>query len=416
MYYIPTYSECIKISDKNQTMDFYYTTHNIQGHRVDIFNYKFAFYKEFYEIANEFNIPHSKEMRGLTFVFNDNIIPGKDYSIIELENNIFNRYIALEKFFNINQTQETLIENFYNVPIKNISEKYDGSLALFIKLPNNKIVAKTKAGFNNEQTERIQYIYNNNDYIYNLVNYCFDNNIIPIFEYVSFSNKVVLDYNEEKLVLTKLRNNTTGKYIDIYDLPNNILNKIDISIPKTVQEFINEYDNNTTDYSINNVFNIVSNLEKIEGIVVQFVNGYQIKIKTKWYFDNHKLMSEFVHLEHHLINLILTNKIDDVLSQMDKNVNCSVINNINIIIDKLNTYITNLTNVLLPFINEFYNNINDYSLFTKKYKKYEYYHLIMGIIRKDNKVNNMIIQDEISKFILRNTSKLNQAKQFLNKI
>ena len=57
----------------------------------------------------------------------------------------------LQKFWNLNQVAETQYSAVKYKIISNIYDKADGSLITFIKLPNNKIIAKTKGGFDNSQ-------------------------------------------------------------------------------------------------------------------------------------------------------------------------------------------------------------------------------------------------------------------------
>ena len=105
-----------------------------------------------------------------------------------------------------------------NYKIKYVNNKEDGSVASFIKLPNGNVYGKSKMSFESEQALGITKIYKNNEIIKSFVDYTLDNNLVAIFEYVAPHNRIVLRYNEEELILLKVRDNLTGKHIDLKDL------------------------------------------------------------------------------------------------------------------------------------------------------------------------------------------------------
>jgi hypothetical protein len=67
----------------------------------------------------------------------------------------------MNKFFNLNQTECSSYELVKEEKIKGIAYKEDGSIISFIKLPNNKILAKSKTSFESEQAIEAQKIYDN---------------------------------------------------------------------------------------------------------------------------------------------------------------------------------------------------------------------------------------------------------------
>ena len=70
-------------------------------------------------------------------------------------------------------------------------------------------------GFDNDQANGINKIYKTNPDVKSFVDWSLNNNIVPIFEYVAPHNRIVLRYSEEELILLRLRDNKTGKHIDI---------------------------------------------------------------------------------------------------------------------------------------------------------------------------------------------------------
>ena len=123
---LPSYQEAVLLCNYPNS-PFYETKTEVDGFPISTFNYRLA-------QSSDFSTPKSREMRGITYVFN------KDGSL-------FNRFILLEKFFNLNQVSSSMYHVVKNYKIKFVNRKEDGSIASFIQLPNGKIIGKTKMGF-----------------------------------------------------------------------------------------------------------------------------------------------------------------------------------------------------------------------------------------------------------------------------
>lgn len=285
---IPTYGEAVEMCS-GEDATFYESKYVVDGFPISVFNYRLAQYKDF-----DMPIPSKPElkgfeMRGLTFVFN------KDGSL-------FNRYVLLEKFFNLNQVPNSMYSVVKDYKIRYVNNKEDGSIATFVKLPNGKVVGKSKMGFDNDQANGINKIYKTNPDVKSFVDWALDNDIVPIFEYVAPHNRIVLRYSEEELILLRLRDNKTGKHIDIKEH----LDKIG-SIKIAPFE-----DDHTLDDLIEKS---KSEVDK-EGWIVQFDNDHMVKIKTDWYFQRHGLLTNDIYREHIIIGYILDDLIDDVIAQV----------------------------------------------------------------------------------------------------
>lgn len=283
---IPTYKEALDLT-LLENSPFYESKCIIDGYNISVFNYRLASYNDFNDNVG------SKEMRGLTFVFND-------------DGTIFNRYLLLEKFFNLNEEPNSMYSNVKNYKIKSVSNKEDGSIATFIKLPNGKIIGKTKNGFSNDQSNGINRVYSNNNDIKKFVEFTLNNNIIPIFEYVAPSNRIVLRYKQEELILLKLRDNLTGKYLDMPKILN------DFKSIKTAY-VRNDFEN------LKDLIDIISIETDREGDVIQFDNNgcdFFVKIKTPWYVERHTLLTNDIYHENIIIKLILEDKIDDIIGHI----------------------------------------------------------------------------------------------------
>ena len=276
MYKIPSYQNCIEICEKSDGI-FYESKFSIDGYNISIFNYRLCTYNDFVTYG-------AFELRGLTFVFNS-------------DGSVYKRFLLMEKFFNINENESTLFDNIKDKKVKSVYLKEDGSIINFIELPNGKIIAKSKMSFESNQALMGQNLFESNENINTFVKDCISKDLVPVFEYVGPMNRVVVKYDNSDLILLRLRDNKTGKYLST--------EKYDISKPMNFK------------FTLSDLMNLKSNLESIEGWIVEFVDGQKIKIKTDWYFSLHRILTDYSNREDYLIDMILDEKIDDILSVLD---------------------------------------------------------------------------------------------------
>lgn len=290
---IPTYEQALELCSIEEA-PFYESKMVVDGFNVSVFNYRLAQYKDFaYPIPDK---PELKgyEMRGLTFVFNE-------------DGSLYNRYVLLEKFFNLNQVPESLYSVVKNYKIKFVNNKEDGSIASFVKLPNGKIVGKSKMGFDNDQADGINRVYKTNKEVKSLVDWALNNNIVPIFEYVAPNNRIVLRYPSEELILLRLRDNVTGKHIDIRD-----------HLDKVGSIRVAPFEDDVRD--LDHLVELTATQVDKEGSIVtcedEHGRDFFFKLKTPWYCERHGLLTQDLYREHIIIGYILDDKIDDILGQI----------------------------------------------------------------------------------------------------
>lgn len=359
-YNLPTYEQCVKIcSESNET--FYETKFLIDGFNISVFNYRLATYQDFVTFE-------AFELRGLTFVFN------KDGSL-------YQRYPLLEKFFNLNENVSTLLQSLVGKPIKSIFSKEDGSIISFIKLPNGKILAKSKTSFTSDQALLAQQIYETDERINVMVNLWLTHGLNPIFELVGPKNRIVVSYPTEQLILLSIRSKD-GAYIDINHsgLPQPISHNL------TLIELVE----------------LKSTINDKEGWVVYFEDGQKIKIKTDWYFSLHKIFTDYSNREDYLIEMIIEEKIDDILSVMDygsdsRNFVEGIVEKTNFKLKKMNKDIDNLISKFTGDKKKFALEFNDNELF--------------GISVKI--INGGDRNDLIKSYVKKKTYRLSQAREWL---
>lgn len=367
---IPSYEECLELCSKNTS--FYESINFIDGFKISVFNYRLATYNDF--LSTDF----SKELRGLTYVFN-------------LDGTIYNKYLLLEKFFNLNQVPDTMYSEVKDFKIKSIYNKEDGSIASFIKLPNGKIIGKSKMGFDNDQSIQINKIYKTNKSVKRFVDKVLSLNYIPIFEYVAPSNKIVLRYVKEDLILLRLRDNVTGELLDLNDY---------LDVIGDVRVTPSE-----AGYTLDDLIEMASYTEDKEGWIIEFTNGVLMKIKTDFYFKLHGLYTEDLNRENIIIDYILKDEIDDVLSKITDDLD--TIERINKITDKVKSSINKKSNEIDKLYNVFLS-INDRKEFALLYNKEENFGYVMSMLSGKNSFE--LAKDYIGK----KTNKLLSAREWLS--
>jgi RNA ligase len=370
MTMILTYQQALEITKKNSS--FYVNYTDINWHRVAMFNYLLADY-------NDFKDNNAFEMRGLTFVR-------------DLYGNWSDGFLHLHKFFNLNQTTDYMLKDVSHKVLTAVYDKLDGSMIRFVQI-GDKVYAKTKMSFISDQAIEAQKIYESNKKIKELVDFSLKNDLAPIFEFVSPSNRIVVGYNFSDLVLLAIRNNKTGKYLD-------------------VEPFAWAYNlrvSRSNDMTLEEVIKSVEHSKNIEGYVLHFADGQMMKVKTKWYLKNHRLLTVDIKSTHFLIACVLDDTIDDLLSSVPEDQKTA------------REYIIHVTQKVSRYINDKVKKVSsvvktfdgDRKTFALNYKSDKDFHLYMKSLRNSS-------QDEIlnvvKDFISKNTNSLQKANQFLGEI
>lgn len=373
-YYLPTYDECREICDFHDNFLFYESKHELDGYNISIFNYRLANWTHFDEPIPGKNIK-AYELRGLTFVWN------KDGSL-------YNRYLLLDKFFNLNQVPDTAYSVVKDYKIKNIYNKEDGSVASFIRLPNGEVKGRSKTSFQSDQAIEIQKIYDSDEDIKKFVDFCMDSDIIPIFEYVSPTNRIVVPYANTDLILLRLRDNKTGEYLDIDDFSDH-LDGISVAASEET--------------TLDDLITIKDIIEGKEGWIIQFENGKMVKLKTSWYIDRHRLFTDELNRENTLIGLILDETIDDVIAQLVEPLKKEEIEEV---IDIVNFKMNELSHKIDNLLSEYKGDKKEFAL---KFIKNPLFGVTMGVINGKDKM------DQIKDYIRSKTNKLMEAREWLKK-
>ena len=362
----------------------------INGVNTFQYNYFLASYVDFW---NPFNQMENKidtditayELRGITFVEN--------------KKGVFERTLFLNKFFNINQVEETMLYKVKDKKIKRIAIKEDGSAITFVNV-GGEVLGKTKFAFQSDQAVLATQIYNQDEHIKKFVDWCLENDYSPLFEYVSSKFKIVLVYKEIGLKLLQLRDNNTGEFIDIYNLD---LSAFNLDIADEVP-YLNDNGHSIT---IEEIIEDFQTREGIEGYVITFEDGQMIKIKTVWYMERHHLLTEDISKENFVIRHIVEETIDDILAQVpvERTDDRKAIDDITeVIVNHVNDEAENIL-LIVKFFD------GDRKKFYVDNKEYSYQKILM--LSLSQKLNKEEIEEKLKKEILKKAFGYNQAIDFL---
>lgn len=274
-------------SDDSNTFFFVDTTSSMQS-KFRIFSYYIASYSEWLK-------PDALECRGIMFELDDNNNPIR---------------IAArppKKFFN-------LFENPFTEDIKDDQvglafKKEDGSLISSF-IDKGELFLKSKGSlFSQQVLDSQKWLYDERRKpLLECLKWYAENGITINMEWVSPDNRVVLTYDEPRLIILNARNNITGEYIDLEDL--------------VKDQTINQYmvDNHPFE-TINELIKEVQELKDQEGYVVYNSKGAEpvFKIKCPWYVHLHSVKSS-VSSDKNLWEAVAEGVSDDIkaLFETDK--------------------------------------------------------------------------------------------------
>lgn len=234
------------------------------------------------------------------------------------------------KFFNFGERAETQMPELADyIASERLLEKLDGSMVAPLQV-DGKIIWTTKMGESDVAIMAQDFINKNPQYD-KLAKQCIDTNLTPIFEFCSRKQRIVIDYPEDMLILTAVRENYTGRYLssgEISYLQSNAL----VNIPEVKASYkldVIGFNNNMEPEQLENdlaafettngLIDIIRKKENIEGYVLRFRNGHMLKIKCDEYCKIHKSKDK-LRFEKDVIDLIVSEKLDDVkpfLSEAD---------------------------------------------------------------------------------------------------
>jgi len=365
----------------------------VKGYKVDVFNYFLCGYNMFANPISDRPEVNAFDMRGATFVFNE-------------DGTLYKKFLMLPKFFNINEVETTQYHVIKDKKIKSITVKEDGSLISFMQLPNGEVFIKTLGGLDNDQVKTSMKIYNSDINLQIMVRNILSADYTPLFEYVSFDNKIVLNYSESQLRLIGIRDNISHDYVPYCGLDS------------TFKGFIKKNNivgvDSIDGKSLDDIVEVCNSNTEIEGFVIEFEDGQLVKCKTKWYFSVHKLHTESINREDYVIESYLKDTLDDILARFDRTKDSNVFTFVNEVKSAVDNYmkelLMNSNNLYSIYVNDYDRNLRD---FAKKEHKNEYFKFAKCIIDDGGKYIKCKIA--IKDHILKKTFRLQNARDLVEK-
>lgn len=210
------------------------------------------------------------------------------------------------KFFNVGEKEETQINkiNLYEPHV--VLEKLDGSMIRPIPTPEGFRLG-TKAGITDVAMNAEVFIADKPQYS-DFIHAMFDGGMTPIFEWCSRKNRIVIDYPEDQLILTAIRNTIMGVYLT-YENMVELSEHWNIPVVKAVDGLAVQ--------DINLFVKQVREWDDGEGIVLRFNDGHMVKVKADDYVVRHR-SKEAISQEKNVIQTVLDDVVDDLIPLLDE--------------------------------------------------------------------------------------------------
>ena len=386
---LPTLSKCLNIVKNTEA--FYMTETNVLGFNVKMFDYRLASYSDFAD--ND-----AFELRGLCFV--------------EDNDGVWHRNILMNKYFNRAQTIGWMPEDLDHKKIVRVQDKLDGSIISFVKFPNGLTLAKSKMSFTSDQAKMAQEVYNKDlvDYkgVSKLVEYCYNNGLVSIWELVSPDNQIVLEYTETELVLLQIRVAETGRYLTSTEIKE-LVTRMNLKI-RMAEEFSGEYKD------INFLLKIkAESKESIEGFILTYEDGQMAKIKTDHYLRQHHMIGPDAFRENLLVETILEGSIDDVIAALTASPKKDAVVELDrLVVQNFNHLVVEYKRLRGEYFNKYNEDRKEFAL------KYSRTHELFGCVMKTLNTSFRDIEETAEKavktHILNKTKSLKDAKDYIESL
>ena len=216
--------------------------------------------------------------------------------IFDTEGRLMSR--PYHKFFNVNEKEETQSHLLDLTRPHIVMDKLDGSMIRPVRL-NGVIRLATKMGVTDIAVEAERLL---DEEQYGWLDLAMRNRLTPIFEYVSPTNKIVVDYAEPQLILTAIRDNEQGIYLNIH------------GFNEPIPFELVRRDSRIHDFNAYLAFKRGETSR--EGDIIRFADGHMVKVKNDWYVQIHKA-KDFIQFDRNIVELVLDETIDDTRALLD---------------------------------------------------------------------------------------------------
>jgi RNA ligase len=160
----------------------------------------------------------------------------------------------------------------------------------------------TKAGVT-DISQQAEALISDKSHYSTFIKKCIQKGTTPLFEWCSRKNRIVVDYPEDQLILTAIRDTVTGLYIPYAEMVE-IAEHAGIPVVKAVDGL-----------AVQNIELFVKQVREWddgEGVVLRFDNGHMVKVKADDYVLRHK-SKDAINQEKNVLQTILDDTVDDLV-------------------------------------------------------------------------------------------------------
>ena len=209
------------------------------------------------------------------------------------------------KFFNVSEREETQADKVDLSLPHIVLEKLDGSMICPF-IVDGDIIWGTKMAAPEFHETVSRFVSDKPEYE-EFVRLVIQNGFSPIFEWCSRKNRIVIDYPEDQLILTGMRDMVNGGYFVHSAME--VLSYSNKSAPIPIVRAFSPIND------MKQFIDYVSCIDDSEGFVIRFDNGQMLKAKSHWYLQIHKA-KEAILQDRNIVSLILDEHLDDVKAHL----------------------------------------------------------------------------------------------------
>jgi T4 RnlA family RNA ligase len=272
----------------NTDTSFYRGEFMLDGKRYWIYNYRLASFTQFLQ-------PNAMNARGVM------------YEVDENGNAVRLAALPMAKFFNLNENPLTMNLNTSHSNIESITYKADGSLiSTFIH--NDELFVKSKGSLFSDQAVAAAKFLDRpenadlKEHLEAITKWGFTVDM----EYVAPTNRIVLGYEKENLIVLSIRDINDGRMVlkSEIDGSHGYLT-MHFSYSKILDHWVESVG------IVDNFVDSVPTMEGIEGFVVRLKDGTAFKTKTDWYVVLHKT-KDSINSPRKLFECVIQETTDDL--------------------------------------------------------------------------------------------------------
>jgi RNA ligase len=212
------------------------------------------------------------------------------------------------KFFNVNEKPETHVNKVNLATPHVLLEKLDGSMIRPIPVPGSdcyEFRLGTKKGVTDVAMNAEVWMAQHPNYV-DFVRATLARGLTVIFEWCSRKNRIVVDYPEDRLVLTAIRYCKEGNYLTHDEMREGWADAFDIDLVKVMELGYDRCD------QTQQLIDTIRAWEGEEGIVIRSERGAMVKIKADAYLTLHR-SKDAISREKNVINVIVNDQVDDLI-------------------------------------------------------------------------------------------------------